>query len=74
MAGLNLTPQTVELLETLSEKLGVSQAEVIETAVSRMAAQEDVGRVGVSGGETTFLDELREEISREAGESERKEG
>ena len=68
-----MSPQTTKLLEVLSEKLGVSQTEVIETAVSRMAAQEDVGRAGESGGETTFLDELREEIAREAGESGRKE-
>ncbi len=73
VADLRLSPQTVELLERLSEKLNVSQSAVIETAVSRMAAQEDVGRAGDSGEETSFLDELREEIAREAGESERKE-
>lgn len=76
MVDLRLSPQTVELLEVLSKKLGVSPSAVIEMAVVRMAGQEELGYTGESGGYAgggeALLDEVREEISREAGEGERK--
>lgn len=78
MADLHLSPQTVELLEALSEKLDMSQAAVIEIAVSRMAEQEGAGHAaestGYAGGGEALLDEVRAEIERESGESDRGEG
>lgn len=76
--NLRVGPRTAELLETLSGRYGASRAAVVEMAVEMLAAQEGMSRAGTStgygGGGEALLDEVREEISREAGESDRGEG
>lgn len=42
--SIRLTPEGLRLLKALAEKLGISQAAVMELALRRMAAKEGVGK------------------------------
>ena len=40
--GFRLTPEAITIIKELAKKLGVSQADVVEMAVRKLAKQEEI--------------------------------